>query len=251
MFFKTSDITLYIASVLKLSWEERNENSDLRPYHAISYRIKGDAQFVHESGSTFAKTGDIVFVPARYNYTLKASGEKLIVVHFSSNSNLPGSIHCMTPENASYFERKFSELYLVWSKKQFGYEHECKSILYKILMKIEQEFAHTKISDGYDKILEAVEFIHDNFADSNFSVDYLSKMCGMSDTYFRKLFVKRFSCTPIRYVIKLKLNFATELLRSGYYTVQEVSDKCGFTTVNYFSAFMKKETGRTPSDFFK
>ena len=103
----------------------------------------------------------------------------------------------------------------------------------------------------HDSILEAVEYIHDHFTEDGLTVDFLAKMCGMSDTYFRKLFVKNFSLTPIDYIKSLKVNYARDLLLSGYYTVGEVSDKCGFNTINYFSSFMKKETGLTPSDLLK
>ena len=175
----------------------------------------------------------------------------MFVVHFSSQSDLPSEIKKFTPESSKYFERKFTELYTVWTKKQFGYEHECKSILYKILTKIEREIAEAKISVMNDSILEAVEYIHDHFTEDSLSVDFLAKMCGMSDTYFRKLFVKNFSVTPIKYINSLKLNYARELLLSGYYTVGEVSEKCGFNTINYFSSFIKKETGLMPSEILK
>jgi len=248
MFLETTEISFETLSIFNLSWDNINDKSDLRPYHALSFRKKGNAEFVGKSGVTTAKTGEILFVPAFYEYTLKASDEEVFVVHFSSQSTLPDEIKKFTPESPNYFERKFTELYTVWTKKQFGYEHECKSILYKILTKIEREIAETNISNMHDSILEAVEYIHDNFTEENLSVDFLSKMCGMSDTYFRKLFVKNFSQTPIDYIKTLKINYARELLLSGYYTVGEVSEKCGFNTINYFSSFMKKETGLTPSE---
>ncbi len=62
----------------------------------------------------------------------------------------------------------------------------------------------------------------------------------MSDTYFRKLFVERFSVTPLKYINRLKLNYAKELLLSDYYTVEEIAEKCGFNNINYFSLFIKR-----------
>ena len=248
MFLDNAEISFETLSILNLSWDNINDESDLRPYHALSFRKKGNAEFIGKNGVITAQTGEILFVPAFYEYTLKADCEEVFVVHFSSQCKLPCEIRKFTPDNSQYFERKFTELYTVWTKKQFGYEHECKSILYKILTKIEREIAETKISDMHDSILEAVEYIHDNFTEESLSVDFLAKMCGMSDTYFRKLFVKNFSVTPMNYIKALKINYACELLLSGYYTVGEVAEKCGFNTINYFSSFMKKETGHTPSE---
>ena len=64
-----------------------------------------------------------------------------------------------------------------------------------------------------------------------------------------EFFVKNYSATPLKYINDLKLNYAKELLRSSYYTVSEVAEKCGFENVYYFSLFMKKRTGKSPSQF--
>ena len=116
-------------------------------------------------------------------------------------------------------------------------------------MQIERELAESKFSGAEDRLLDAVEFIHDNLTSNSLSIELLAHMCGMSDTYFRRLFVKNFKTTPLKYINKLKLNYAKELLRSGYYTVSQVSEKCGFENIQYFSLFIKKETGKTPSQF--
>jgi len=76
-------------------------------------------------------------------------------------------------------------------------------------------------------------------------------MCSMSDTYFRKLFVENFAVTPLKYINNLRLNYAIELLSSGYYSISEISDKCGFDSIYYFRAFIKKETGNAPSFYLE
>lgn len=247
MFFNTDNLSFEITTVLGLEWNSQNGLSGLREHHAISYRIEGGSEFVHGKNSVYVRTGEIAFVPANYEYRQVSAHEKLIVVHFTSDSVLPEEIKCFRPENTQYFERKFTELLDIWSKKQAGYNYECKSVLYKILAKIEYEIAELKLSGANDKISEAVEYIHEHFTDSTLTVEALAHMCGMSDTCFRKYFVSLFSVTPVRYINNLKLNYAKELIRSGYCTVNEISERCGFSTVNYFSAFIKKETGKCPS----
>lgn len=252
MFFNTANnFSFDIMTVLKLQWDIKNDKSDNRHYHSISYRIKGDGLFVHDDFQKRVKTGDIAFVPAFYDYTLVATDEELIAIDFISENFPFDKITCFHSENPKYFERKFTELYDVWTKKQVGFEMECKSIIYKILARIEQEIAEKQMVNSHDKIHEAIEYMHENFTDNSMSVGALAKMCNMSDTYFRKLFVEIFNITPIDYIKSLKINYAQELLRSGYYNVREVSEKCGFNNVFYFSSFMKKETGKTPNELRK
>ena len=211
--------------------------------------MTGNAEFTHQQDTFQVSSGDIAFVPAYYEYSMQAETENLFVIHFRSDDNLPKKIKTFRSNAPQYFERKFQELYNAWSKKQHGYEYECKSILYRILLQIERELAENKFSGAGDQLLDAVEYIHDHFTSNSLSIDLLAHMCGMSDTYFRHLFVKKFGTTPLKYINNLKLNYAIELLHSGYYNVSQVSEKCGFENVQYFSLFVKKETGKTPSQF--
>lgn len=252
MFFKSDNISCDIQSVLELSWGMRDESSGIRPYAALSFRYNGYTDFLHSSGRTNVTSGDIAFVPAHFQYRQNTkSDEHLICVHFTSTSDLPKNIIKLSPSNPDYFGRKFRELHTAWIKKQTGFEYECKSILYRILMKIELEYAGSKPSSNFDKIEEAVDYIHENYISENITVDSLAKMCGMSDTYFRKLFYNQFSQSPLKYINGLKLSYALELLHSGYYTVSEAADKCSFENVYYFSSYIKSHTGLSPSQHIK
>jgi len=250
MFFKSENISCEIISVLDLEWGFQNAKSGLRPFHALSYRIKGNSKFVTKENELTANSKDITFVPKNTEYTLYASDEKLIVIHFLSDNILPDKIKKFSPRNPAYFERKFFELHSVWSKKHPGYEYECKSIIYKIISRIESEISEIKPKSKFELISEATEYIHEHFTE-NITVEFLSKMSMVSDTYFRKLFFMHFKTTPVKYINKLKLEYAKELLYSDYYTIEEVSEKCGFNNINYFSTFIKKQTGMSPSQISK
>lgn len=249
MFFETADFSVDSVSVFKFQWGAKVSSSDTRPYHALSYRIKGNAKFIHENDVVSVKTGDIVFVPAFYNYTLDSGDESVCVIHFKSSERLPERIKKFTPEATDYYEKRFNELYNIYTKKQIGFEHEIRSIFYKIIMHIERDIVNNKTSGSDLKISHAIDYIHENFTDANLTVARLAKDCNMSETYFRKLFFKNCGTAPLEYINNLRLKYAIELLNSNYYTVNEVAEKCGFSSSYYFSAFVKKETGLPPSKF--
>ncbi|MBO5247745.1 MAG: helix-turn-helix transcriptional regulator [Clostridia bacterium] len=248
MFFENENFSTNILSVLRLDWDIRNDSSDHRPYHALSFRIRGNADLLSEKDhSVHLGTGEIAFVPANLIYTQVAENERLLVIHFTCNERLPSSVRKFIPKNPEYFERKFTDIYNAWSKKQPGYQHECKAIFYRILLEIERQWNERRLTTANDKLAEAVEYIHDHFTDRDLTVDALARHLGMSDTYFRKLFTSSFSVTPLKYINQLRMTYAKELLESKYYTVEEISEKCGFNNINYFSLFVKKQTGYPPS----
>lgn len=248
MFFKSDNISFEILTVQKISRKNVDCSSYARTYNVLAFRIKGGAEFYAENEKLEILENDILFVPSTPQYSQKTKGEEIYAVHFVSESPLPDVMQKFSPHNPKYFNLQFSELYSVWTAKKPGYHYRCKSLLYKIIGAIESEYTQGAHFPG-DKIADAVDYIHNHFTEGSLSVDALAKICAMSDTYFRRLFVKRFSMTPLKYINRLKLSYAKELLQSGYYTIEEVSEKCGFLNINYFSLFFKKETGKPPSRF--
>ena len=101
----------------------------------------------------------------------------------------------------------------------------------------------------YDSIKPAIEYILANFLKSKISVPFLADKCNISEVYLKKLFVKKFGMSPIRYIIQLKINHACDLLRSGQYTVSRISELCGYDNVYFFSRQFKEYVGTSPTVF--
>ena len=100
-----------------------------------------------------------------------------------------------------------------------------------------------------DLIIPAVTYIHSKYTEETISIANLAKMCGVSETHFRKIFFNVKGCSPVDYINSLKLSRAKELLNSGMYTVSEVAEQSGFHDESYFSRFFKKQTGLSPSKY--
>ena len=204
--------------------------------------------FTTDEQNVHINSGDMTFVPAYCKYNQVAGHEHYICIHFSPESPMPRIIKKFTSKNPQYFENLFRDLVTTWKRKYIGYDHDCKSIIYKIISAIEKEYIRENNDISRDIISDSVKYIHEHFTDKSLSISMLSKMCNVSETYYRKLFQKSYGVSPVKYINNLKTGYATELLQLGNYTVEEVSDKCGFSTASYFSAYMKRETGKNPSE---
>ena len=143
------------------------------------------------------------------------------------------------------FLRAFSE----WSGKRDGYYLRCMAILYEILSEIGRELY---APDTKRQILKpALEYIAAHYPSENIPVGTLSKLCGVSASYLKKLFIECFGVSPKRYILSLRKEYATELLSSGLYTVSAVAEKMGYDNVYYFSTAFKRETGLPPGEYVK
>jgi AraC-like DNA-binding protein len=95
---------------------------------------------------------------------------------------------------------------------------------------------------------QAVNYMKDNI-DKNLKISDIAEYCCISSTGLKNLFVRYSGLGVHCYFLKLKINQATKMLKSGI-SVSETSEKLGFSGQPYFSAAYKRETGRSPSQIY-
>lgn len=96
---------------------------------------------------------------------------------------------------------------------------------------------------------ELYKLMEEELSNSELDVTRITKMLYISRT---KLYYKIKGLTgetPSNFFRTYKLNRAAELLKGGRYTVSEIADKCGFSTLSHFSVVFKKQFGITPTEF--
>lgn len=143
----------------------------------------------------------------------------------------------------------FRKLFATWVGKNDGYYFESISLLYKIFAELQSDnFVPKK---HYEKIKPAVDKIHDSFLRENISLERLSALCGIGETYFQRLFKEKYGISPKKYIIQLKINHACELLRLECYSVTQIAELCNFSDVYFFSRQFKEYMGITPTQFAK
>ena len=143
--------------------------------------------------------------------------------------------------------RVFSEIYKVWTERKTGYKYKCTAILYEYLSTL---IVKKSNSAEYKKLESSIKYIDSNL-NQKLSIDELAKMCNLCETQYRKIFKKDFGVSPVKYINKLRVNSAISKLTSGYYSMSEISELCGFSEQKYFNKIFKSETGKSPSQYKK
>jgi AraC-like DNA-binding protein len=255
MFFKNDELSIELLGVFKITRQEyRNKSFDNRVYDSLSIRLKGIGKFETKEKSFEAKRGDVLYVPQDANYRQASDGETIISVHFINyNRKSYDKLELITVEDCELLEDRFCRMYDVWKEKKQGYKYLCTSLLYELLYYFNcRENDRVIDSVSHDiKIGEAMDYIHRNYRRGEISVAELSKICRVSEAYFRKLFKKIHGVSPVQYITALKLEFASHLLKSGLYTVSEAGLKSGFNDPKYFGRAFKKHYGVTPKGYQK
>lgn len=99
-------------------------------------------------------------------------------------------------------------------------------------------------------IKRSIEFMQENLA-KQIGIDELAAAAGVHKGHYFRLFKHTLGKTPMRYMMKLRIQKAKELLRGNVpaLTIQQIAQMCGFCDTSHFSKEFKRETGVTPTVF--
>jgi len=93
-----------------------------------------------------------------------------------------------------------------------------------------------------------VDFLKTNF-DKDVSVKELAMLCGLSESHFRRLFLKKMGMSPKKYKISILMKHASALLKSEDMNISEVAESLNFCSIYAFSRAFKKEMGISPKKY--
>lgn len=74
----------------------------------------------------------------------------------------------------------------------------------------------------------------------------LARLCGLSETHFRRRFRAVFGDTPLAYLNRLRVQKACTLLWRSNASVLSIAERTGFATLSSFNRHFKRETGLSP-----
>lgn len=94
---------------------------------------------------------------------------------------------------------------------------------------------------------KAMEIIHTELSNPEFSINDFCRMLGMSRTSVYNKIKTLTDQSPNDFMRIIRLNNAKELLHSRKYSISEVSYMVGFSDPKYFSTCFKKQFGISPS----
>jgi signal transduction histidine kinase/DNA-binding response OmpR family regulator/ligand-binding sensor domain-containing protein len=108
---------------------------------------------------------------------------------------------------------------------------------------------HVVTNEHNDKFIKKMlEIAKANIGKTEFDKDEFASAMNVSSSLLYKKIKSLTDQSPTDFIKTIRLNHAVELLRSGNYTVTEVSEYCGFASLTYFGIVFKKQFGKSPSE---
>ena len=93
-----------------------------------------------------------------------------------------------------------------------------------------------------------VDYIEKNYR-NDFSIQELADSCGINANYASQLFHQKTGMTPVQYIRRLRIRYASWLQVHTNETVFTISDEAGYSNYFYFAKIFKKDVGKTPTQY--
>ena len=218
--------------------------------HRLILRLEGSLRYDLQDETLILGPGDALFLPnsPKYRGTYASEGPfTYILINFEGN--LPDTEARAYPVCGNQeLHHLFIQIYRSWSVHTPANRCRCMALLYEILACFAETDKNETVSAS--AVLEpALEFLEDHIFDPQLRIGGLHELCGVSDTYFRRMFLARFGVAPKRYVLDRRLAQAKAILDNGEFSsIGEVALLTGFEDALYFSKVFRKKYGQAPSE---
>ncbi len=123
----------------------------------------------------------------------------------------------------------------------------CSEYIYKILTALISFHPHTK-DPFHCKII--MNYIAEHYAE-HIDVASIAQTFNFSRSYFTTKFTAATNISPYAYLKQCRIDAAKELLMNTNYSMQTISEHCGFSNNSSFIRTFKNLTGLTPGSYKK
>lgn len=100
------------------------------------------------------------------------------------------------------------------------------------------------------RVGETISHMRSNIAET-ITLEELVSISGMSRTNYIRMFESAVGTSPINYLIGLRIEEASRLLRSTDRSITDIAFDVGFSDSNYFSRQFRKTHGQSPREYRK
>ncbi len=223
----------------------RSDRQTTLPFHSLAFCVNGNMTYHFKDFSFTETAGSVVYLPPNIPCRLEGNSDFLIRVEFECAEPIsltPCVYHCERPDT---IHRIFKELLENWYSTMPGKEYRALSVFYRILA----EIARPSINSATLAVQVASQYIDTHFTDPKLTVSEVAKAADVSESYLYQLFRKAGEMSPKEYILHCRIHYACTLLKTRYYKVYEVAEKCGFSDPKYFMTAFKRTIGTSPGHY--
>lgn len=252
--------TYRLQTVKKLpTWRPRG-----RLDYQLLYVVSGKAHFYFDDAERIVTAGHMVLFRPRqeqhYEYFGKDKTE-VYWVHFTGSNvknilrryDIPLDTPVFYSGTSVIYAYLFKEMINELQTCRTGYEELLTMYLQQILILVQRIRLERRPSVN-THIQEEMEYARRYFNEhynERINIEEYAESRNMSVSWFQRNFKQIVNCSPMQYLLTIRMNNAASLLESTDYSMAEISAIVGYDNPLYFSRLFKKQNRVSPSEYRK
>ena len=256
----SSPLLVNCAGYVNADYNHTNINPVGRLDYYLIYLVSGKIKFYIDGGEISVSPGSLLVYPPNkpYKYSCDASGENVqfFWVHFTGSEALSTlekykislfpTIHTISVNN--HIDARFKGLFDAFAINDCYRDDDLSAHLSRLLIEIGRVLSVK--GTGIGRLHKSVRYINEHFSEQ-IKITDLAEMENMCMTTYNLHFKKYVGTPPTKYIIKLRVQLATELLLNSELTIGEIASRCGYNDYNLFTKVFKSEIGSAPTKYRK
>lgn len=221
--------------------------------------LDGEGEIILNHTSYLPKAGDVVIIPYGTHvsyHTINKNGYYKYWCHFQAvhtTTHLFDFIHVpfvFHPSSTHHLEAQFRSLTEAF-RSTAPFSPLCANgilcqLIAACLSEIPSEQLWIQQNSSMDTIHKIDSYIRENLSHS-ITLNELAELVHFHPNYFIRFFNKHFSMSPMKYIAKLKIDRAKQLLVTSDLSISKIAIQLGYSSAYHFSNRFKEATGYTPS----
>ena len=141
--------------------------------------------------------------------------------------------------------KEYENQYAGWKEMILGY-------FFQVIVLISRYYQLPKEEKESNLLLvaNASSYMEKNFQ-NEITVEMLATLSCLSMRHSSRVFKEIYKITPTQYLFKLRILYASELLKHTSKSIAQIAEESGFTDQNYFSRSFKMHFQMTPREYRK
>lgn len=225
-----------------------------RPFHGFVLNDAGGVKktYLFDDGRVLeTEQNSLFYLPKGSSYLFRSLQDGgCYAINFETEiADLPFSVPVRNAEPLRHLFRRAAD---AWKRKDEMRLPLAMQAIYASICEAQKESQRAYVSGAQRSLLlPAIEKIERDFYKREISVAELAELCGISEVYFRRLFVPLFGVAPKEYIIQKRIEYAKSLLSAESFEVSEVARLCGYEEPCHFSREFSRRVGVAPSLYGK
>lgn len=239
-----------------------HHDGNLRPEkdrYIFQYTLKGFGIYTQDGKPYRIEEGQafITRLPGNHSYYLPAESscwEFIYIKFFSKDvdrfweeiqSHL-GPTPVLSPDSPVI--KQLLGIYREASAGNIADAYQCSGLAYQFLMALIRSTKNNPSVELPSVIEQALQQMSESYC-SPIGVEEIALSLGVSKHYLIRQFTRALRISPGKYLVKLRLQRAAELLLNTDLNIDAVAKEVGFSCGNYFTKVFRRYLGTTPADF--